>query len=80
MSSGEEWWESPRDPRTPTFARLNELVGPRLPDGHWKRALDVASGKGTTVEMLVVKGYEVTAIELNDELAARLRQRWPASR
>ncbi len=76
----EEWWENPADIRAVIFDRLNRYVRQRIPDGRGRRALDLGSGKGTIVRFLVERGYEVTAVEVNEALAVRLRQRFPAVR
>jgi SAM-dependent methyltransferase len=76
----EEWWENPADIRTVIFDRLNRYVRQRIPDGRGRRALDLGSGKGAIVRFLVERGYEVTAVEVNEALAARLRRRFPEVR
>jgi SAM-dependent methyltransferase len=73
----EQWWENPRDPRSVIFKELNRIVFERLPRGEGKKALDVGSGRGTIVSFLRRKGYEVTAIELNETFTERLRQEFP---
>jgi len=72
-----EWWENPEDPRDFIFKALNTLVLERLPDGHGKRALDIGSGKGAILEILLRKGYDVTAVEINEEFTHDLRRRYP---
>jgi 2-polyprenyl-3-methyl-5-hydroxy-6-metoxy-1,4-benzoquinol methylase len=72
-----EWWENPRDPRDVVFRRLNRLVCRRIPPGQGKTALDVGSGKGKIVSFLVNRGYRVTAVELNEKFAERLRKEYP---
>ncbi len=76
----EEWWENPADPRSVIFDRLNQYVQRRLPLGSGKRALDLGSGTGTIVSYLVDRGYAVTAVEFNEDFAARLRRRFPGVR
>ena len=76
----EEWWENPRDPRDFVFRQLNALVMRRLPQGRGKTALDVGSGKGAIVSMLRRKDYVVTAVELNETFARRLREHFPEAR
>jgi len=73
----EEWWENPLDPRDIIFKELNKLVFERLPQGEGKRALDVGSGKGAIVSFLLQKGYQVTAVELNENFVMGLRERFP---
>lgn len=73
----EEWWENPLDPRNIIFKKLNRVVFERLPQGEGKRALDVGSGKGTIVSFLLQKGYQVTAIELNENFSMGLKQKFP---
>lgn len=71
-----EWWENPRDVRTPVFRRLNDLVFERLPRGPG-RALDIGAGRGTLTAMLRDRGFGVTAVEMSPEFAANLRSRYP---
>jgi len=73
----EEWWENPLDPRGVIFKKLNRVVFERLPRGEGKKALDVGSGRGTIVSFLRRKGYQVTAVELNENFTQRLRQEFP---
>lgn len=75
----EEWWENPRDPRGPVFAKLNHLVADRIPDGYGKRALDLGSGAGSIVRMLLAKGYDVTGVEIGSTAVERLRTKFPAA-
>lgn len=72
-----EWWENPKDPRGAIFSKLNELVRARLPAGRGRKALDLGSGRGTIVALLLDKGFEVTAVEMNEEFARELRRRFP---
>lgn len=76
----EEWWGNPRDPRNPTFAKLNKLVADRAPDGHGKRALDLGSGGGSIMRILLEKGYDVTGVEIRQEAAEQLRAKFPSAR
>ena len=73
----EEWWENPLDPRYVIFKELNRVFLKRLPHGAGKRALDVGSGKGTTVSLLLRKGYHVTAVEINENFTKSLRRNFP---
>jgi cyclopropane fatty-acyl-phospholipid synthase-like methyltransferase len=73
----EEWWENPRDPRDHVFKRLNRLILKKLPPGNGRRALDIGSGKGTIVGFLLEKGYQASAVELNENFVRDLRQRFP---
>jgi SAM-dependent methyltransferase len=73
----EEWWENPKDPRSVIFDKLNKIVSERLPNGIGKKALDVGAGKGKIVSFLLQKGYKVTAVELNENFVANLKQRFP---
>ena len=74
----EEWWENPRDPRDYVFKRLNRVILKKLPPGNGRGALDIGSGKGTIVGFLLVKGYRVTAVEMNENFVRELKQRFPA--
>lgn len=76
----EEWWENPRDPRGQVFTKLNRLVADRIPDGSGKRALDLGSGAGSIVRMLLAKGYDVTGVEIGEIAVERLRAKFPAAR
>jgi len=73
----EEWWENPKDPRGVIFNRLNRIVFDRFPHGKGKRALDIGSGRGTIVSLLLRKGYQVTAVELNENFTKGLKQNFP---
>jgi len=73
----EKWWENPDDPRDIIFKQLNEVVLEKLPQGNNQKALDVGAGKGTIVNYLRQKGYQVTAVELNEKFAENLRRRFP---
>ncbi len=76
----QQWWENPADPRSVVFSRLNQYFQDRLPPGAGKRALDLGSGTGTIVSYLIERGYNVTAVEFNEEFAAQLRNRFPSIR
>ena len=67
-----EWWENPRDIRNVVFESLNGYMKQRIPSGIGKRALDIGSGHGRIVSYLVERGYQVTAVEFNEEFAAEL--------
>jgi SAM-dependent methyltransferase len=73
----EEWWENPNDPRDIIFKKLNAVVLERLPQGNGKRALDIGSGKGTIVSYLLKKGFNVTALDLNENFIRELKQKFP---
>jgi len=73
----EDWWENPRDPRSVIFDRLNKVVSERFPQGDGKTAIDVGSGKGRIISFLRGKGYQVTAVELNEHFAEGLRRNFP---
>lgn len=73
-----EWWENPKDIRNIIFESLNNYVEQRIPSGIGRRALDLASGHGRIVSHLVKKGYEVTAVEFNEDFVAELRSRFPS--
>lgn len=73
-----EWWENPEDIRKVVFESLNEYVRQRIPPG--KKALDIGSGHGRIVSYLVEKGYEVTAVEFNEEFTTELRSKFPQVR
>lgn len=72
-----EWWENPRDIRTVVFDSLNELVKERIPPGDGKRALDVGSGHGKLVSYLLEKGYDVTAVDFNENFCRKLKRKFP---
>jgi len=71
------WWENPRDIRNVVFERLNEYVRQRMPPGSGRKALDIGSGHGRIVSYLLEKGYEVTAVEFNEEFVAELKNKFP---
>ncbi len=73
----EEWWENPRDPRGRVFAKLNQLVGNRIPKTENGEALDLGSGCGAIIERLATKGYNVTGVEYGKEAAQKLKMRFP---
>jgi SAM-dependent methyltransferase len=73
----EECWENPRDPRDHVFKRLNRLIFKKLPPGHGKQALDIGAGKGTIIGFLRQKGYQASAVELNENFVRDLRKRFP---
>lgn len=72
-----EWWENPKDIRNVVFDSLNELVKGRIPLGEGKKALDIGSGHGRIVSYLVEKGYEVTAVEFNEDFCEELKRKFP---
>ena len=72
-----EWWENPKDIRNVVFDSLNELVKERIPPGDGKRALDIGSGHGRIVSYQVEKGYDVTAVDFNEDFCAELRRKFP---
>ncbi len=72
-----EWWENPRDIRNVVFDRLNRYVRMRLPPSKGRRALDIGSGPGRIVYYLVEKGYEVSAVEFNEDFVSALRVKFP---
>ena len=72
-----EWWENPRDIRNMVFNKLNEYVMVRIPRGKGKKALDIGSGRGTIVSYLIKKGYQVTAVEFNEEFVKELKSKFP---
>ena len=72
-----EWWENPKDIRNVVFDSLNELVRRRIPPGEGKKALDIGSGHGRIVSYLVEKGYEVTAVEFNEDFCEELKRKFP---
>ena len=73
-----EWWENPKDIRNIVFNSLNENVRERIPPGSGKKALDIASGHGRIVSYLVEKGYDVTAVEFNEEFVTELKSKFPS--
>lgn len=73
-----QWWENPRDIRNLVFQSLNELVRRRiLPATPGAKALDIGSGCGTIVSFLLEKGYNVTALDINEDFVRDLRRRFP---
>lgn len=72
-----EWWENPKDIRNVVFESLNELVKERIPPGEGKKALDIGSGHGRIVSYLLEKGYDVTAVEFNEDFCRELRRKFP---
>lgn len=72
-----EWWENPRDIRNVVFDKLNSYIRKRLPPGEGKRSLDIGAGHGRIVSYLVEKGYEVSAVEFNEDFASALRAKFP---
>jgi len=76
-----EWWENPKDIRNVVFDALNEYVKRRIPPlSNGKKALDIGSGHGRIISYLVEKGYDVTAVEFNEEFVAELRNKFPKIR
>ena len=75
-----EWWENPKDIRNVVFDSLNELVRERIPPGDGKKALDIGSGHGRIVSYLVEKGYDVTAVDFNEDFCEELRRKFPSVR
>src|SRR5438093_334395 len=73
----EEWWENPRDIRNPIFDRLNELVVGRIRLHKPGLALDLGSGKGRVLSMLLDNGSDVTAVEFNSNFVTELRAKFP---
>lgn len=59
------------------FDCLNELVKERIPPGDGKKALDVGSGHGRIVSYLVEKGYDVTAVDFNEDFCRELKIKFP---
>lgn len=74
-----QFWENPLDPRNLVFNELNDYVKLRIPSGVGKTAIDIGSGKGTILNYLVQKGYEVVALELDSALSSRLKWRFPTA-
>ena len=72
-----EWWENPKDIRNVVFNSLNELVRERIPPGDGKKALDIGSGHGRIVSYLVEKGYDVTAVDFNEDFCEELKRKFP---
>ncbi|HUF89158.1 MAG TPA: 16S rRNA (adenine(1518)-N(6)/adenine(1519)-N(6))-dimethyltransferase RsmA [Gemmatimonadota bacterium] len=54
-------------------ARIVDSIG--APPG--ARIVEIGPGRGALTEPLLARGYRVLAIELDPELAASLRRRWP---
>ena len=72
-----EWWENPKDIRNVVFDSLNNLVRERIPRGDGKRALDIGSGHGRIVSYLTEKGYDITAVDFNEDFCEELRRKFP---
>ena len=72
-----EWWENPKDIRNVIFDSLNEMVDERIQESNGKKALDIGSGRGRIVSYLVKKGYDVTALDLNEDFCEGLRRKFP---
>ena len=72
-----EWWENPKDIRNVVFDSLNNLVKERIPPGNGKKALDIGSGHGRIVSYLVEKGYNVTAVDFNEDFCEELKRKFP---
>lgn len=74
-----EWWENPEnpDPRRVVFDALNRYVWSRIPPGEGKKALDIGCGRGTITGMLVRKGYDVTAIDIDETFCHEVSRKFP---
>ena len=72
-----ESWENPKEIRNVIFDSLNELVKERLPPGDGKKALDIGSGHGRIVSYLVERGYDVTAMDFNEDFCEELKIKFP---
>jgi len=72
-----EWWENSKDIRNVVFESLNEYVRQRIARGDGQKALDIGSGHGRITSYLVDKGYEVIAVEFNEEFIAELKSKFP---
>jgi len=72
-----EWWDNPKDIRNVVFQRLYNHIRGRIPPGNGKRALDIASGHGRFVSYLLEKGYEVVAVEFNEDFVTELKRKFP---
>lgn len=66
----------PKDIRNVVFDSLNNLVRERLPPGDGKKALDIGSGHGRIVFYLVEKGYDVTAVDFNEDFCRELKRKF----
>jgi len=75
-----EWWgdEAP-DKRAAILGKLYRLIEKRLPPGPGK-ALDLGSGNGKVVAMLLKRGYSVTAVDVDPEVVQCLAKRFPGVR
>ena len=73
----ERWWENQQDIRSIIFDRLNQIVRNRISLRSPGTALDLGSGRGRVLSMLIEAGFETTAIEFNPHFAATLRTRFP---
>lgn len=71
------WWENPKDIRNVVFDSLNEYVRQRIPPWNRKMALDIGSGHGRIVTYLVEKGYNVTAVDFNEDFCEELKNKFP---
>ena len=72
-----EWWENPKDIRNVVFDSLNKLVKERIPPSNGKKALDIGCGHGRIVSYLVEKGYDVTAVDFNEDFCRELKKKFP---
>ncbi len=72
-----EWWENPCDPRGAVFAKLNSKIARLIQPGEGKTALDLGSGAGAIIRILLNKGYTVDGIEYSSEAAEKLKKRFP---
>jgi len=72
-----EWWGNKRDPRNVVFKKLHTFLEKRIPQGNGKKALDLGSGYGAIVEILHKKGYEVTAVEINEHYCDLIKKQFP---
>jgi len=94
VSYHREFWETDRrDPRRVVFDALNRYVESRIPYGgpyipfeldydRYLRfkALDLGCGRGTVTRMLVMKGYEVTAVDVDPVFLAEVKRKLPGVR
>ncbi len=76
-----EWWEHPADIRNSSFGRMRDLVRARIPPAApGARALELGAGRGRIARLLLERGYEVTAVDLNPKFVRHLRATLPGAR
>lgn len=73
------WWKNPKDIRNVVFNSFHNYVKHRiLTCSKPQKVLDIASGLGRTIYYLQEKGYDIIAMEFNEEFVAALRSKFPS--